>query len=413
MTGLAALCYPHVVRLTRQTRIVFIFWSAASLLLAGWAAFLVWGVHLADADWARILPGFTDAEAAFGPTPAGRIRIIVGLILLILTVLLGLLAFVVRFKNELERTEVQTRLIAAMAAVAVMCILFNQVAMRGWEAPWYRISDMMTHPERVPVFGQRLLMIWPAMLLKHLVPKLTYIQSFVAIQGLGIVLAVWVIGEWSALFVSRDLRFLGQILLAVFLLPTIDFFVGHDIAVVFTYCFCFLFLYKRQYLLFLCAFCIGMLNHQNILLLIPTAVVIMWPTEERRTILKVGCAAAVAYFSIQFMLNRAIPIPFTHEIKVWFNMRQIVEMHRTMIFGVLLIVPEWAGAALAFKNADPFLKRASVLLPMQLAIYSIYGQLNEARLFDGFLPIVIGIYLCYIRDRFHPTPRAIEHEVGR
>lgn len=395
-------CYPHVVRFTRQSPIFYIFWTAASLLTVAWATFLLWGVRLSDSDWARILPGFTDAEAAFGPTPAGRIRMIVGLTLLLLTVSLGLLGLIARFKDELQRTEIQTRLISAVVAFAVVCILFNAVAMRGWEAPWYRVADMMTHSESVPVFGQRLLMIWPAMLLKHLAPKLTYIQSFVVVQGLGIVLAVYVIGEWSALFVGRELKFLGQILLAVLLLPTMDFFVGHDIGVVFTYCFCFLFLYRRQYLLFLLAFCVGMLNHQNILLLIPTAVAVMWPVENPKTIGKVAGAAAVAYFAIQFVLNRAIPIPFTHEIKVWFNMRQIVELHRTMIFGVLLTIPEWAGAALAFKNADPFLKRASVLLPMQLAIYSIYGQLNEARLFDGFLPIVIGIYLCYIRDRFQP-----------
>ena len=78
-------------------------------------------------------------------------------------------------------------------------------------------------------------------------------------------------------------------------------------------------------------------------------------------------------------------------------MRQIVELHRTMIYGVMLTIPWWTGAALAFKSADPFLKRACVLFPMQLAVYVIYGQLNEARLFDGFLPVMIGIYLCYIR----------------
>jgi hypothetical protein len=79
-------------------------------------------------------------------------------------------------------------------------------------------------------------------------------------------------------------------------------------------------------------------------------------------------------------------------------MRQIAELHRTMIFGVMLTVPWYAGAAAVFKFADPFLKRASVLLPLQLAVYSVYGQLNEARLFNGFLPILIGIYLCFTAE---------------
>jgi hypothetical protein len=81
-------------------------------------------------------------------------------------------------------------------------------------------------------------------------------------------------------------------------------------------------------------------------------------------------------------------------------MRQIIQLYRMMIFGAMLTIPWYAGAALAFKSADPFLKRASILLPMQLGIYAIYGQLNEARLFNGFLPILIGIYLCYVRERF-------------
>jgi len=77
-----------------------------------------------------------------------------------------------------------------------------------------------------------------------------------------------------------------------------------------------------------------------------------------------------------------------------------------MIFGVMLTVPWYAGAAIVFKFAHPFLKRASVLLPMQLAIYSVYGQLNEARLFHGFLPILIGIYLCFTRSRLS-TPSVV------
>ena len=54
--------------------------------------------------------------------------------------------------------------------------------------------------------------------------------------------------------------------------------------------------------------------------------------------------------------------------------RQIAELPRIMIFGVMLTVPWYAGAAAVFKFADPFLKRVSILLPMRLALYSVYGQ---------------------------------------
>jgi len=45
-----------------------------SLLLVAWGWFLVWGVPLADADWAELLRGFEDAELAFGPIPPSDIR---------------------------------------------------------------------------------------------------------------------------------------------------------------------------------------------------------------------------------------------------------------------------------------------------------------------------------------------------
>jgi hypothetical protein len=77
--------------------------------------------------------------------------------------------------------------------------------------------------------------------------------------------------------------------------------------------------------------------------------------------------------------------------------RQIAELPRMIIFGVMLTIPWYAGAAAVFKFADPFLKRVSVLLPMQLAIYSVYGQRNGARPFHGLLPILTGIYLCFTR----------------
>jgi hypothetical protein len=404
------------VRTSRRTPSFYCFWTAATLLIFAWVTLLVWGARLSDAALSQWIPGFLEAERSFGPSSLGHVHAVVVGILSLFTAVFVAAVVVLRFSNHLARTEIQIRLISNLVAIATVCVLFHNLAFREWEAPWYNVHDMMNHPENVPVFGQRLLMIWPSILLKHLLPNLSDIQCFIVVQGLGIVLAVYAVGEWSALFVGRQLMFVGQMFFALFLLPTADFFVAHDIAVVFSYCFCFFFLYKRQYLFFLIAFSIGILNHQNILLLIPTAIAIMWPVENQQTVIGVGALAGIIYVSIQFILNHTIPIPITHEIKVWFNMRQIAEAHRTMIFGAMLTVPWWLAAALAFRNADPFLKRASILLPMQLAIYAVYGQLNEARLFDGFLPILIGIYLCYIRERFlaNPLPnrssRLIEHD---
>ena len=384
----------------RLRRVFFhILWAAGALMLGLWIVFLIWGRHLPASTWADILPGFDLAEQAFGPTPAGGVPKVVFRVLLLLTAILAGLALLFRYWDRLQKPDVIVRLFSLAVAVACCSVLFQNMLGRMQQEPWYNVQTMMTNPASVPVFGQRLLLIWPAMLLKHFLPRLTYIQSFIVIQGVAIVLAIYAIGEWSAFFVGRGLKFLGQILLTLLLLPAMLAYQAHDIGVVFTYTLCYIFLYRRSYWLFILAFFIAILNHQNVLLLVPVAGFVMWRKEPNPTIVRVLAICLVVFFLTRYVLNQTIPIPQSHEQKIWWNMRQLAELPRMMIFGVMLTVPWYAGAAIVFKFADPFLKRASVLLPMQLAIYSVYGQLNEARLFHGFLPILIGIYLCFTRDQ--------------
>ena len=384
----------------RLRRVFFhILWAAGALMLGLWIVFLLWGRHLPASTWANILPGFDLAEQAFGPTPAGGVPKVVFRVLLLLTAILAGLALLFRYWDRLQRPDVIVRLFSLAVAVACCSVLFQNMLGRMQQEPWYNVQTMMTNPASVPVFGQRLLLVWPAMLLKHVIPRLTYIQSFIVIQGVAIVLAIYTIGEWAALFVGHSLKFLGQILLTLLLLPTMLAYQAHDIGVVLTYTFCYIFLYRRSYWLFILAFFIAILNHQNVLLLVPVAGFVMWRKEPNSTIVRVVAICLVVFFLTRYVLNQTIPIPQSHEQKIWWNMRQLAELPRMMIFGVMLTVPWYAGAAIVFKFADPFLKRASVLLPMQLVIYSVYGQLNEARLFHGFLPILIGIYLCFTRGQ--------------
>jgi hypothetical protein len=391
----------------RLRRVFFItLWAGSALILALWIAFFLWGRRLPDSTWAEILPGFDLAEEAFGSTPAGGVPKVVFRILLLLTAIFAGLALLFRYWDRLQKPDLTVRLFSLAVAVACCSVLFQNMIGRTQQEPWYNIQTMMTNPASVPIFGQRLLLVWPAMLLKHFVPRLTYIQSFIFIQGLAIVLAIYAIGEWSALFIGHNLKFLGQILLTLLLLPTMLAYQGHDIGVVFTYTFCYLFLYRRSYWFFILAFFVAILNHQNVLLLVPVAGFVMYGKAPNSTIVRVLAACLVVYVVTRYVLNQTVPIPQSHELKIWWNMRQLAELPRMMTFGIMLTVPWYAGAAIVFRFADPFLKRASILLPMQLAIYSVYGQLNEARLFHGFLPILIGIYLCFTRGRLS-TPAAV------
>jgi hypothetical protein len=377
----------------------FIFFVAA-LLLVLWVAFFAWGWALPATKWARLLPGFDLAEAHFGASPVRWISKVVAIWLSLLTLLSAGLVLFAHFRARLQEQDVKAQICSLAAAVGVVCILFDCMVTHGWDLPTYPIQAMMTNPRSVAVFGQRLLLVWPAMLLKHILPRLSYIQAFLAVQGVAIVIMVYVVGQWSALFVGQKQKYLGQILLAVFLLPTFGYYNAHDTGVVIFYTLCFLFLYRKQYWLFGLAFAVGILNHQNILLLIPTAVAVMWGREKRSTVLWVAGATSVVYFLIRFTLNATIPIPQTHEVKVWWNMRQVAELKQTLVLGELSVLPWYVLGAAAWDSADPFLKRAAILLPMQYLIYFAYGQLNEARVFNGFVPILIGIFLCYFREHF-------------
>lgn len=381
-----------------KPKITLILGIVGVILLILWVGFLSWGLHRSTQEWARVIPGIDLAESDLGSLPPAWAATVAAKFLSLLTAILIAAAILYRFRAPFTNPEFRMRIFAATMTIAVGCALCEDLLFRGVHSTWYKVEVMMTHPETVPVFGQRLLLIWPAVFLRFIIPRLSYIQAYLVVQCVAIFLTVYALGRWSALFVGRNLAWIGQVLFAVFYFPTDVFFQAHDIGVALTYTVCFYLLYRRHYWLYILAFCVGVLNHQNILLLIPTAAAVMWTRDRWDTILRVCAVNAVMYFTIQFILNRMVPVPLTHEYGIWVNMNQLTSLPRTMIFGLMLMVPWWTGAAAFFKNADPFLKAASILLPMEIGIYFVFGRLNEARLFHGFLPILIGIYLCALRE---------------
>jgi hypothetical protein len=374
-----------------------------------WVVFFAWAWRLPAGVWTRVIPGFDLAEAAFGASSDGRIRLDMLLFLALLTALTAAGLAILRNWDRLQEPVLQQWLCSVAVAVGVFFVLAYCEDMYNVVQPWYNPQVIMTNPSSVPVFGQRLLFIWPAMLLKHLMPGIGYVTAFIAFQLVALAIAVYLTGVWSAIFIGKPLQFLGQIILAVMLGATFNGFLGHDFGVVASYTLCFLLLYRRQYAFYVPAFCVGVLNHQNILVLVPTALVVMWDRERRSTTLWVAALTLAGYFSIQFILNLTVPIPATHEIKVWWNIRQIVELKKTLVMGQLALLPWYLAALAAWRQADPFLKRASVLMPMQWGVYFLFGQLNEVRLFNGFLPVLIGILLCYIRSYAGPSRDTAEN----
>jgi hypothetical protein len=372
-------------------------WAAAGACwLVVWIAFFLWAWHTPPANWPKALPALDPSKEFVGSFAEGQIRRDLALWLGLLMSLNAAGIALLQFRNHLWHPELRQRACSFAAASAVFFVL-SYCEVNAPERYWYEISTMMTKPASVPVYGQRLLFVWPAMLLKHLAPRLAYSQAFVAFQLVALALAIYLIGQWSEIFIRRQLKFLGQFMLGAMLAPTFGYLNGHDFGVVASYTLCFLLLYKRQYWLYGIAFCIGILNHQNILLLIPTAFAIMWGRDKRRATLWTAALTTVAYLSIRYVLNQTVPIPQTHEIKVWHNIRWMAELAGPMLTAQLAMVSWVAFAAIAWTEADAFLKRASILLPMQYGVYFLFGQLDELRLFNGVVPIIIGFCLCHIR----------------
>ena len=242
----------------RRDPVKLLLWAVLMVLVVAWAGYLIWGIHFSNSEWAKIVPGYDDVEDKLGPSPAKGTPVTSSACFSHSSreCWLWQPRYGIGGRYGCNR-GVRSRLISLAIAIGCILVIYEDLLFRGQQAPWYNVQTMMTHPEQF-VFGQRLLLI-PAggALIKHLVPRLTYIQSFLLVQGMGIAVAIYAIGEWSALFVGRDLRFIGQIMLTVMYMPTQLFFSAHDIGVIFIYTFCFTFLYRRQYWLFLIAFSSG------------------------------------------------------------------------------------------------------------------------------------------------------------
>jgi hypothetical protein len=374
----------------------------SSLVLALWSAYFLVQWRFGSSIWPKILPGFDATEAGVMGHVHGPVTGVITTCLGFMTLLAAAVLTLSYFRAHLKPALLE-RVFSLAASFAVTWILLEGMIARSYEGTWYNIQIMMTHPTTVPVFGQRLLLVWPAMLLKHLLPELPYMQAFVAVQALALAIAVMVTGEWSAMFIGRRLKVLGQILLSVFLLPTFTYYTAHDVGVVIINTLCLLFLYQRRYGPFGLVFCLGILNHPNVLLMVPTAAASLWTREKRSTIAWLVSLSCAAYLIIRIVLNIELPLPRSVDFRLWWNMRALAELSSLLVLGQLSLLPWYLCGLAALPKADAFLKAAAVLLPLQYLFFGFYGQLYEVRLFDGFIPVLIAIFLCWLRTSVSPS----------
>ena len=97
--------------------------TAGVLMFSLWFAFLLWGRHLPDSTWAKILQGFDLAEQAFGPAPAGGVPKVAFRILLLLTAILAGLALLLRYWDRLQKPD----LMVLLPMLLAICSVYGQL----------------------------------------------------------------------------------------------------------------------------------------------------------------------------------------------------------------------------------------------------------------------------------------------
>jgi hypothetical protein len=295
-----------------------------------------------------------------------------------------------------RRSASGNRLFSIAATVALSVSVFIILATFARDEGFAPVETLMTNPGALPVYGQRLLVVWFADALKFALPSFSYRRAYLATQLIAIFAATYMIGEWSALFVGSRRKLLGQLILVAMLIPTITYGTFYDIPMIAIYTLCLFLLYTRRYSLFIAAFTIGTLNHENTLLLVAVAAAVLWGTTSWRLFLGVPLGALAAWVTIRTAVQRLMPEPLPFELHVWTNVMAIAHPSAELVKSFLTLAFWFICAAVGFRSADRFVRRAVILLPGLVAATFVAGRFVEARQFDAFIPVAIALILSHI-----------------
>lgn len=293
--------------------------------------------------------------------------------------------------SESLRAHYRPKLFQWSMAAGCCCALYFLLVRAAGERTWYPIDLLMTNPGSVPIFGQRLLFVWLADAAKALHPSLSYVNAYYISQVPAVLLTVWIVGRWSALYIGESLRWIGQLLAVVMLAMTFDYYTFYDIAVVLFYAAGLYLLKQRCYAMFVLVLAVGTLNHENTSLLIVLAFLETYRRPKRA--IAVCGAAVIAYFAVRTLQQHIMPFDHHFDWRLWSNLYYPLFGPKIIAESAASLFFWWTAAAASWRYGDAFLKRATLLFPMLLAVTYLFGQFQEPRQFDAFIPVVIGFIL--------------------
>ena len=277
--------------------------------------------------------------------------------------------------------------------LTISCALMIYMFRMGFEGPWAPISVIMKNPAASPVYGHRLLFVWIAKAIQEIVPNLSDLRSFYLSQLLATLLAVYVLGRWSALHVGKAFSWLGQILGVLMISTCFGYFNFYDIGTVFFTTCALLAIYTRRYWWLVPIVVIGTLNYEGVLLLIPLAAVMAYEKESSKSWVPAIATSLVAYSAVRVVLQAFIPLSRQVNWRIWSNMTKPFVMYHQMSYSVLALAGWYAIGLMSLRYSDPRLRRLSLLFPLIFGVTFLFGQFHEPRQFDAFIPVVVALLL--------------------
>jgi hypothetical protein len=300
----------------------------------------------------------------------------------------------------------QAMLWRGMATLACSCALW--IYMSKMEFAHIPIDVLMTHPGAEPIFGHRLLFVWIADAFHALVPASSYLRCYYASQVVATLLTLYAIGRWSALFVGESLSWLGQVLAVVMISSCFGYRDFYDIGIVFFFTCGFLAIYRRKYWWLPVIVTLGTLNHENVLLLVLVAGLLMFDENPRRAWLPAVALSLLGYIAVRLTLQAEIPFHRQVDWRVWSNMVKPFEIPHEMAYSVLALGGWYVLGLMSLADCDRRSRRLAWLFPLLFGVTLLFGQFHEPRQFDAFIPVLIAMLLNWTARRLKAENTALD-----
>jgi hypothetical protein len=285
---------------------------------------------------------------------------------------------------------VRRTLLWVLCTYACIHMLHNM----GSEGAWLKLGDAMAF-RSAPPFNHRVLFVLLARAFHRLDPALHVPACYFLSQIVAAAAAFLVIEPWSRRFVAPRHAEWSRPLLLLLLIPTFTYWTFYDLGIVFFHTAALLALVRRRHNWFLLAFAAGTLNHENTLLLVPVALVL-----RRRSGMPWGAALTrmgielALYGAIRVALFRLLPEPAAWQAGKFAYNLGLVTWHSKALAKTTVWLLGWGAIVFGARRrlAPDFIAAGTILLAGILATAVVFGQLNELRLFDAFLPVaVVGV----------------------